>query len=158
MRTNMNIVRIVIHHLGNLLRSLRLVYLRAAGVMIGKRTMISLGARLDVRRGEIVIGNDCLITYGSRILSHDGASRMIDPKDSGEGRVIIGDNVFVGVNAVIMRNVTVGSNSVIGAGAIVTKDVPPGVLVAGNPAKVIKELPKPYPCLSSKRHLKRFLR
>ena len=150
----MNIVRIAIHRLGNLLRWFRLAYLRTAGVKIGERTMISLGAKLDVRRGKIVIGNDCLITHGTRILSHDGASRMIDPKDNGEGRVTIGDNVFVGVNAVIMRNVTVGSNSVIGAGAIVTKDVPPGVLVAGNPAKMIRELPKPYPCLSSKQHLK----
>lgn len=154
----MNIVRVAIHHLGNLLRWLRSAYLRAAGVKIGKRTMISLGAKLDVRRGEIVIGNDCLITYGTRILSHDGASLMIDPKDTGEGKVTIGDNVFVGVNAVIMRNVTVGSNSVIGAGAIVTKDVPPGVLVAGNPAKVIRELPKPYPRLTSRKHLRLLLR
>lgn len=102
--------------------------------------MLSLRAKIDVRRGTVIIGNNCTITYGCVILSHDGSSEYINPDDKGEGVVTIGDNVFIGVNSVIMRNVTIGKNSVIGAGSIVTIDIPPNVLALGNPARVIKEI------------------
>jgi len=52
----------------------------------------------------------------------------------------IGDNVWVGGNAVILPGVTIGDNSVIGAGAVVTKDVPAGVVAAGNPCRVIRKI------------------
>jgi acetyltransferase-like isoleucine patch superfamily enzyme len=51
----------------------------------------------------------------------------------------VGHDVFVGVNSVILRDVTIGDYAIIGAGSVVTKDVPPQVVVAGNPARVIKE-------------------
>ncbi|HCM42695.1 MAG TPA: sugar O-acetyltransferase [Candidatus Omnitrophica bacterium] len=54
--------------------------------------------------------------------------------------ITIGDDVWIGGNAVICPGVTIGSKSVIGAGAVVTKDVPNGVVVAGNPARVLKQL------------------
>lgn len=54
--------------------------------------------------------------------------------------VIIGDNVWIGGNAVILPGVTIGDNVVIGAGSVVTKDIPDNVVVAGNPAKNIKHL------------------
>ena len=110
--------------------------------------MISLGAKIDTHRGKVVIGDNCLITSGAKIISHDGSSRMIDQSDYGEGEVKIGNNVFIGVNAVILRNVTIGDNSVIGAGAIVSKDVPSCSVVVGNPARVIKELKGPFPELN----------
>ncbi|GIS36486.1 MAG: hypothetical protein Ct9H90mP7_4940 [Candidatus Neomarinimicrobiota bacterium] len=50
------------------------------------------------------------------------------------------ENVWVGDRAVICKGVTIGKNSIVGAGAIVTKDVPPNVVVPGNPAKIVKEL------------------
>lgn len=53
---------------------------------------------------------------------------------------VIGDNVTVGANAVIIGNINIGDNVVVGAGAVVVKDVPPNSVVAGNPAKVIKKL------------------
>jgi len=136
-------LRALIHSTGKLLRGTRLAYLRATGLTVGERTMISLGAKIDVRRGKITIGNDCLITSGCIILSHDGAARMLDPDDHGIGEVVIGDNVFIGVNSVVLRNVTIGSNTVIGAGSVVTQDIPAGVLAMGAPARVIRELPKP---------------
>ncbi len=137
------LIRALVHHLGNVLRAGRTWYFRRTGIKIGKRTMISLGAKLDVRRGRITIGNDCVITYGSVILSHDGAARLLRPEHDGEGEVIIGDNVFVGVHAIILPNVIIGNNSVVAAGAVVTKDVAGGVVVAGNPARVIKEVSRP---------------
>ncbi len=145
-------VRWTVHWLGNILRSVQLFYLRLAGVKIGKNTMISLGAKIDVHRGSVFIGDNCLITHGCKILSHDGSMRLINPHDSGAGHVKIGNNVFVGVNAIILRNVTIGDNCVIGAGSVVTEDVPECSLVLGNPARVIKTLKGPFPVLNNPKH------
>ena len=138
------IVRKLVHYLGNLLRFFQISFLRASGAKIGKNTMISLGAKIDVRRGKVEIGDNCLITHGCYILSHDGAAHVLDENDSGSGFVKIGEHVFIGVNTVVMRNVTIGSNSIIGAGSVVNKDIPEGVVAVGNPIKIIKQISKPY--------------
>lgn len=134
--------------LSQLIRSIRIALLKAQGIQIGKNTMISMGAKIDTHRGKISIGSNCLITSGVKIVSHDGASRMINLNDYGDGEVIIGNNVFIGVNSVILRDVKIGDNAVVGAGSIVAKDVPPCVVVAGNPAKIVKELAGPFPVLN----------
>jgi len=134
------VMRLAIHHVGNALRWCKVTYLRSTGVRIGHNTMISLGSKIDVRRGNVRIGDNCHITHGVVILSHDGAARQIDPQDDGEGAVDIGDNVFVGVNAVVLKGVTIGDNSVVAAGAVVSMNVPENVVVAGNPARVIREI------------------
>lgn len=134
------LIRKLVHHLGNLLRAGHLTYLRMAGVKIGEGCMISLRAKIDVRRGKITIGNRCTITYGCVILSHDASAVHINPEDDGGGQVIIEDNVYVGVNSVILRNVRIGKNSVIGAGSVVTRDIPPNVVAVGNPATVVRKI------------------
>jgi acetyltransferase-like isoleucine patch superfamily enzyme len=144
----MKTTRILTHYLGNLVRYLQLTKLRMAGVVIGENTMISMGAKIDTHRGKVIIGNNCLITAGVFILSHDGASRMIDMDDLGNGEVVIGNNVFIGVNSVILKNVKIGDNSVIGAGSVINKDVPPCSLVVGNPGRIIKTLEGPFPVLN----------
>jgi acetyltransferase-like isoleucine patch superfamily enzyme len=144
------IIRKLIHYLGNILRFFQLSFLRASGAKIGKNTMISLGAKIDVRRGKVSIGDHCLITHGCYILSHDGAAHIVNPDDNGTGFVTIGDHVFIGVNTVVMRNVTIGNHAIIGAGSVVNKDIPEGVVAAGNPIKIIKELNKPYRPLPKK--------
>jgi acetyltransferase-like isoleucine patch superfamily enzyme len=63
---------------------------------------------------------------------------MMDGKGGRFAEVIIGNDVWIGANAVILKGVTIGDGAVVGAGAVVTSDVPPGAVVAGNPAKVIK--------------------
>ena len=72
--------------------------------------------------------------------SHIGAGAVlagvIEPPSATP--VVIGDNVLVGANAVVLEGVQVGDNAVVAAGAIVTEDVPPGAVVAGSPAKIIK--------------------
>jgi len=95
---------------------------------------------LDVRGGHIKIGDRCIITHGCIILSHDRARKRIDPNDKGSGTVQLGNDVFIGVNSVILRDVTIGDCSIVGAGSVVTKDVPSFVVVAGNPAKIIRKI------------------
>jgi len=133
------LVREIVSALGGTVGRLRIAYLRRAGISIGNKCMISWGAKLDVSGGRIVIGDRCTITHRCVILSHDRAKKRIDLADETNGTVCLGNDVFVGVNSVILRDVTIGDYSIIGAGSVVTMDVPPRVVVAGNPARVIKE-------------------
>ena len=144
------IIRKKMHYFGNILRFFQLLFLRLSGAKIGKNTMISLGAKIDTRRGQVIIGDNCLITHGCYILSHDGAAHVLNNEDNGKGKVVIGNNVFIGVNTVVLRNVTIGNHAIIGAGSVVNINIPEGVVAAGNPIKIIKEIPKPYKILPKK--------
>lgn len=62
--------------------------------------------------------------------------------DLGEKAVIVDDDVLIGASATILRGVRIGQGAIIGAGSVVTKDVPPWTIVAGNPARVIREIPE----------------
>lgn len=66
--------------------------------------------------------------------------RKVRPLDANTAPIIIDDDVFIGMNCLILKGVTIGERSVIGAGSIVTRDVPPLAIVAGNPARVIRQL------------------
>lgn len=105
------------------------------GIKIGKKTYISINAHLDVRRGKISIGNHVDIARGACVLSHTGYQEVKEGQET-----VIEDNVRIFVNSVILPGVRVGKNSIIGAGAVVMKDVPPNVVVLGNPARVVKHL------------------
>lgn len=117
-----------------------------------------LNGALIMAEERIEIGSHCLISWNVGIADSDfhpldAAQRRIDAhalapffKDRPPrpklrtAPVIIRDNVWIGMNAVILKGVTVGENSVVAAGAVVTKSVPPNVVVAGNPAVVTREL------------------
>ena len=103
------------------------------GMHIGKDCRISWSAHLDksVNPKGIWIGNHVWILRDAMILSHDYCRGLITDTR-------IGDNCIIGVRSIIMPGVTIESHSVIGGGAVVTKAVPGHVIVAGNPAKVIK--------------------
>lgn len=93
----------------------------------------------------ITIGDDCLMAPGVHIYA---ATHPINPKYRKLGKdyyelafpVKIGNNVWIGGKAIICPGVTIGDNVVVGAGAVVTKDVPSNVVVAGNPAKIIRTM------------------
>lgn len=70
----------------------------------------------------------------------DPAIRLRDPANGATAPVVIEDNVFIGMHCLILKGVTIGRSSVIGAGSVVTRDVPSGVIAAGNPARVIHPL------------------
>ena len=134
------IIRKLLFFLGQIVRFVYYSYLKMNGIKIGKNTFISLGAKIDTQFGEIIIGDNVHITSGCVLLAHDGAIKQMKPDANPRGKIVIGNNVFIGVNTVILMNVTIGDNSVVGAGSIVNNNVPANVLAVGNPLKVIKEL------------------
>lgn len=93
----------------------------------------------------ITVGSHCQLT-NCRIFTHGGAQavRHIDPTFDTFGKVVIGDYVYIGTNSLIMPGVVIGSHVLIAAGSVITKSVPDGVVVAGNPAKIICSLEEYY--------------
>jgi len=126
-------------------RRVILAYYSANGARIGKDTYLSPTTYIDVHRpGKVVIGDNCYITRNVVILCHTdtrkGGPLSIYEKAGGRrefGDVVIGDNVFIGVNSVVMPGVSIGSNAIIGALSLVTEDIPAGKVAVGVPAKVV---------------------
>ena len=87
--------------------------------------------------GGIHIGENCLIASGCTILSHDHCKRVNNQPLLVDTR--IGKNCFIAVNSTILPGITLGDEVIVGAGSVVTKDVPSNCIVAGNPAKVIRQ-------------------
>ncbi len=88
---------------------------------------------------DIEIGNHVHITTGCILLTHylDTTKKEVNWK---HGKILIEDNVFIGANTIISKPLTIGKGSIIGAGSVVTKDIPPYQIWAGNPAKYIKDV------------------
>ena len=110
-------------------------------VTIGDQTRIGIHCTVI---GPVSIGNNVNLAQGITVtaLNHnfEDVTRRIDEQGISTKPVVIGDDVWIGANAVILPGVTIGRHVVVAAGAVVTKDVPSFSLVAGVPAKVIKEL------------------
>jgi acetyltransferase-like isoleucine patch superfamily enzyme len=100
---------------------------------ISSSARISHGAYLDKTNPTgISIGDGSFIAYDAMILSHD-FSRSLYRKTS------IGKDCFIGARAIILPGVTIGDHVIVGAGSVVTKDIKSNCIVAGNPAKIIRE-------------------
>jgi tetrahydrodipicolinate N-succinyltransferase len=85
---------------------------------------------------NVVVGGRAVVGANSHIGAGAVVAGVIEPPSATP--VMIDDNVLVGANAVILEGVHIGTGAVVAAGAIVTKDVPPGAVVAGSPARIIK--------------------
>lgn len=110
-------------------------------VIIGDHTRIGL---YNTIIGPVTIGSHVNLAQGITItaLNHnfDDSEKRIDQQGVTTKEVVLEDDIWVGANAVILPGVTIGKHAVVAAGAIVTKDVPPHSLVAGVPAKVIRQI------------------
>ncbi|HVX15432.1 MAG TPA: acyltransferase [Pirellulales bacterium] len=115
-------------------------------LVIGDGTFIGHDCDIGVA-SSIRIGRSCLIASRTCISDHDGhpldATRrragLPTPREQVQP-VVIGDDVWIGAGALILKGVTIGDRSVVAARAVVTKDVPADVIVAGNPARVVRRL------------------
>lgn len=115
----------------------RVRLLRLAGVKIGNRCFIGDNVVVDGIRPDLIeIGEHVGITSGCKVLTH-----FMRPEDRAMllGRVIIEDDVFIGMNTLIVAPVTIGKGSVIAAGSVLTKDIPPYEIWGGVPAKFIRK-------------------
>jgi acetyltransferase-like isoleucine patch superfamily enzyme len=109
-------------------------------IEIGDCVLMSPGSRLSAS-DEITLGNGVMLANGAYVTDSDWHTiydRTV--RDERVTPVHIGENVWLGDHATVLKGVTIGKNSIVAARAVVTRDVPENVVVAGNPAKVVKEL------------------
>ena len=117
---------------------LRYLFYRAGGLDIHPSVILERNLNIDrLYRKGIHIGRNCLIASGVTILSHDHCKRVNNQPLLLD--TYIGERCFIAVGATILPGVKIGNEVIVGAGAVVTKDVPSNVVVAGNPARVIRE-------------------
>lgn len=125
------IIRNVIRFSVLCFRYLLLVYLYKMDIHPTAR--ISFGTKLDKTNPRgIHIGEETYLASGSIIFSHDYSRAL-------HCDTVIGKRCFIGANAIIMCGIHIGDSVIVGSGAVVTKDVPSNCIVAGNPARIIKE-------------------
>lgn len=118
------------------------------GLTLGKGTLLVGEQSFGSEPYLIVIGTNCLITDGVRFVTHDGSIQVPLIK-SGEyildvysskstfSPIKIGDNVFIGTGSIILPGTILGSDSIVAAGAVVKGEFPKGVVIGGNPSKVV---------------------
>jgi acetyltransferase-like isoleucine patch superfamily enzyme len=106
---------------------------------IGDRAFINYDVDIAAT-GLVAIGADCLIGTHVSIIDNDFHGVTDRHQTPAPKPVIVGDNVWIGNRAIILPGVTIGDGAVVGAGSVVTRDVPARTVVAGNPARVVREL------------------
>jgi acetyltransferase-like isoleucine patch superfamily enzyme len=126
---------------------------RGGEIRIGDRSFVGLANLTCYRR--ISIGDDVLVSWGVTIVDHDSHNlnwelRRNDVREWAQGRkdwgnvphapVVIANKAWIGFNVTVLKGVTIGEGAVVAACAVVTKDIPPHSLVAGNPAQIIRKL------------------
>lgn len=124
-----------------------------AVVKIGNRSFVGKGM-ISVA-DQVEIGNDVMISWGVTIADHNSHSLKFSERSNDIlswklkrkdwqnvkiSRLTICDKSWIGFNSILLKGITVGEGAIVGAGSVVTKDVPPWTIVAGNPAKIIREI------------------
>ena len=114
--------------------------LKREGMTIGKQTQI-YAVPFALEPYLVKVGEKCTIAADVICMTHDNSIIHHFPnKTDMFGKIVIGDNCFVGARSILMAGITIGSNSIVAAGSVVTKSVPENVVVGGNPAKIIETI------------------
>lgn len=130
----MNLIKELLYRLRGEYTTEKLVLM---GMKVGKSFGRLNGVILDPSHCWLIeIGDNVTLAPRVHILCHD-ASTKVHLGYTKIGKVKIGDNVFIGAESVVLPNVTIGNNVIVGANSTVTKDIPDGMVVAGNPAQII---------------------
>jgi maltose O-acetyltransferase len=111
------------------------------GITIGSRTFVNFNCTM-LDAAPIVVGDECLLASGVQLIT---ATHPVDPVPRREAieqalPVTVADGVWLGAGAIVCPGVSIGENTVVGAGSVVTRDLPPGVVAYGNPARVAREI------------------
>ena len=137
--------------------------IKTGKISIGNRSFIGGGTFICIN--EIHIGDDVMFAWGCTVTdnnshSHIWSERQHDVKDWKKGideekigfykewqnvthkKITIKNKAWIGFNSIILKGITIGEGAIVGAGSVVTKDVPDWTIVAGNPAKIIREIPE----------------
>jgi galactoside O-acetyltransferase len=124
-----------------------------AALSVGNRCFI--GKTVSSIADSVGIGDDVLISWGLTITDHNSHSlKFYERQCDAEGwhgcsknwtgvkigKVVIQYKAWIGCNVIVLKGVTIGEGAIVGAGSVVSKDVPPFTIVAGNPARVVREL------------------
>lgn len=125
--------------------SLRVFLQRRRGVKIGKSVFLGMGCWLDsVRPDLITIGDHVSLAGKVTILTHSDPTEplreILGPSSRVFSQVTIKRGAWITINVTILPGVTIGENSIIATGSVVTKDIPPGVIAGGMPAKVLRKI------------------
>ena len=120
-------------------------YWKKQGVSIGENTHIASNVVFGSEPYLVEIGNNCNITEKVEFITHDGGCHVLrtlypefNDVDCFRGKIIIGNNVYLGNHVCILPGVRIGNNCIIGYGSIITKNIPNNSVVAGVPGKVIE--------------------
>jgi maltose O-acetyltransferase len=113
-------------------------------IRIGDRVFINAGT-VVYSEVAVTIGDD--VALANEVYVMDTSSHGIEGREPKEAPITIGDGSWIGARAIILPGVTIGRRVAVGAGAVVTKDVPDDVLVAGNPARIVRQLSYPKHCM-----------
>lgn len=129
---------------------------RIQGAQIGENCEIYSSAFFGSEPYLISLGNHVRVNSGVQFVTHDGgvwvlrqkAQEGLLPEEMAQadlfGKIVVGSNVHIGTNAIIMPGVTIGNNCIIGCGAIVTRDIPDNSIAVGIPARVIEDIQTYY--------------
>ena len=127
---------------GSMFRTALNTYLPNAKISIGNRCKIN-GTVLHANQ-EILLGDDCRIGPGTVICDNDSHRVALSVEERSKAPasapIHIGNNVWIGMNCIILKGVTIGDNAIIAAGSVVTKSCEPNAIYAGNPANFIKRI------------------
>jgi acetyltransferase-like isoleucine patch superfamily enzyme len=119
----------------------RIRHLRKLGVIIGERCRIRTMS-FSTEPYLIEIGDHVAVAANTEFITHDGATWCFEEDVDGGGifgKIVIGNNVFIGINCIILSNTTIGENCIVGAGSVVRGQFPENSVIAGNPAQVVSK-------------------